>query len=67
MCDNSFNRKDVDLHRVTINTVTGVAMLGVGSAGVFADFVGIADLIALLGVLSLIAAGFTCRMPDISR
>jgi hypothetical protein len=48
------------------NTVIGVAMLGVGLVGVLADFVGIAELILLLGLLSLIAAGFAWRMPDVS-
>ena len=49
------------------NTVIGVAMLGVGLIGVLADFVGIADLILLLGILSFIAAGVAWRMPDVSH
>ncbi len=49
------------------NTVIGVAMLGVGLVGVLADLAGIAELILLLGVLSLIAAGFAWRMPDVSH
>jgi hypothetical protein len=49
------------------NTVIGVAMLGVGLVGFLADFVGIAELILILGVLSLIAAGVAWRMPDVSH
>ncbi len=48
------------------NTIIGVAMLVVGLVGVFADAVGIAELIFLLGVLSLIATAYAWRMPEVS-
>ncbi len=48
------------------NTVIGVAMLLVGLVGIFADLVGTAELILLLGVLSLVAAVYAWSMPEVS-
>lgn len=49
------------------NTVIGVAMLAVGLIGIFADLIGTAELILLLGLLSLVAAVYAWRMRDVSQ
>lgn len=48
------------------NTVIGVAMLGGGAVGVLADLFRTSAVIALLGVVSLLAAIYIARMPDVS-
>jgi len=48
------------------NTVIGIAMLGGGAIGVLADFISISAVIAVLGFLSLVAALYLARMPDVS-
>ena len=48
------------------NTVIGVAMLGGGAVGVLADLFRTSAVIALLGGVSLLAAIYIARMPDVS-
>lgn len=48
------------------NTVIGVAMLGGGAIGVLADFISVGAVIAMLGLLSFIAAIYITRIPDVS-
>jgi hypothetical protein len=48
------------------NTVIGAAMLLGGGVGVLADLVGTSAVIALLGLVSLLAAIYIARMPDVS-
>jgi MFS family permease len=48
------------------NTVIGTAMLAGGMVGVLADLFRTSTVIALLGVVSLLAAVYIRKMPDIS-
>jgi MFS family permease len=48
------------------NTVIGVAMLAGGGVGVLADLCPVSAVIALLGLISLLAALYTARMPEVS-
>ena len=48
------------------NTVIGAAMLVGGAVGVLADLFSTSAVIALLGVVSLLAAIYIARMPDVS-
>jgi hypothetical protein len=48
------------------NTVIGLAMLAGGLSGVLADRTGPGPVIALLGVVSLLAALYIARMPEVS-
>ena len=48
------------------NTVIGVFMLAGGAVGVLADLAHPSAVIALLGIVSLLAAAYTARMPDVS-
>jgi len=48
------------------NTVIGVAMLGGGAVGVLAGLFRTSAVIALLGGVSLLAAIYIARMPDVS-
>jgi len=48
------------------NTVIGAAMLAGGAVGVLADLLQSAAVIALLGVVSLFAAFYIARLPDVS-
>jgi len=48
------------------NTVIGVAMLAGGAVGVVADLLHTAAVIALLGVVSLLAALYIARLPEVS-
>ncbi len=48
------------------NTVIGIAMLGAGAVGLLADRVGTAEVILVLGVLSLVAAAYALRLPEVS-
>ena len=49
------------------NTVIGVAMLGAGTVGILADLVGTADVILALALLSLVAAAYALRLPEVTR
>ncbi len=46
--------------------LTGAAMLSGGAVGVLADLFRTSAVIALLGVVSLLAAIYISRMPDVS-
>jgi hypothetical protein len=48
------------------NTVIGVAMLAGGAVGVLADVFPTGSVIAMLGVVSLLAAVYIARLPDVS-
>ena len=48
------------------NTVIGAAMLACGAVGVLADLFRTSAVLALLGLVSLLAAIFIARMPDVS-
>lgn len=48
------------------NTVIGAAMLAGGAVGVLADLFGASAVIALLGAVSLLAALYIAKMPDVS-
>ena len=48
------------------NTVIGVVMLAGGAIGILADFYRTSAVIALLGVVSLLAGIYITRMPDVS-
>jgi uncharacterized membrane protein len=48
------------------NTVIGAAMLAGGAVGVLADLFRTSAVIALLGAVSLLAAIYIARMPDVS-
>jgi MFS family permease len=48
------------------NTVIGAAMLAGGAVGLVADLLQSAAVIALLGVVSLFAAFYIARLPDVS-
>ena len=48
------------------NTVIGAAMLLGGAVGILADLFSTSAVIALLGVISLLASIYIARMPDIS-
>lgn len=48
------------------NTVIGAAMLAGGLVGVLADRVGPAGVVLLLGLLSVAAAAYTWRLPEVS-
>ena len=48
------------------NTVIGVAMLAGGAVGVLADLLHGAAVIALLGLVSLVAALYIARLPEVS-
>lgn len=49
------------------NTVIGVLMLFGGLFGVLGDWLGIAETVLLLGLLSLLAAVFTRTLPEVSE
>jgi hypothetical protein len=49
------------------NTVIGVLMLAGGLVGLVADWLGAAAVVALLGVLSLVAALYAWRLPEVSE
>ncbi|MGB0723686.1 MAG: MFS transporter, partial [Gammaproteobacteria bacterium] len=48
------------------NTAIGVLMLGAGLIGVIGDVVGAPATVLVLGVLSLIAAGYALTLPEVS-
>jgi hypothetical protein len=48
------------------NTVIGAAMLAGGAVGVLADLFQSAAVIAILGLVSLYAALYIARLPDVS-
>ena len=48
------------------NTVIGVAMLAGGLIGLLADLIGPADVVLVLALVSLAAAFYTRRLPDVS-
>ena len=48
------------------NTVIGVLMLVGGLIGLFADWFGVSFVVLLLALLSLVAAAFVLRLPDVS-
>ena len=48
------------------NTVIGMLMLLGGLVGVLADVFGVAQVVLLLALMSLIAAMFIQRLPDVS-
>ena len=48
------------------NTVIGAAMLAGGAAGVLADHFRTSAVLALLGLVSILAALYVSRMPDVS-
>ncbi len=48
------------------NTVIGVAMLAGGAVGVLADLFRTSAVIALLGLVSVLAALYIARLPDVS-
>ena len=48
------------------NTVIGAAMLPGGAVGILADLFRIRAVIALLGLVSLLAGIYIARMPDVS-
>jgi MFS family permease len=48
------------------NTVIGVAMLAGGTVGVLADLFNAGAVLALPGIVSLLAAAFIARLPDVS-
>jgi hypothetical protein len=48
------------------NTVIGAAMLVGGAVGVLADLLSTSAVIALLGAISLLAAIYIARIPDVS-
>ena len=49
------------------NTVIGVLMLGGGVIGLIGDLLGAAATVLLLGILSLVAAYYTHRLPEVSE
>lgn len=48
------------------NTVIGVAMLAGGVVGVLADLFRTSAVIALMGLVSVLAALYIARLPDVS-
>jgi hypothetical protein len=49
------------------NTVIGVLMLGAGLIGLVGDWLGAAATVLLLGMLSLLAAGYILQLPEVSE
>lgn len=60
------NQENRSIYVAVSNTVIGVAILGGGAIGVLADFISVSAVIAVLGVLSLIAAIYIARLPEVS-
>ena len=48
------------------NTVIGVLMLVGGLIGMLADWLGAAGTVLLLGLMSLLAAAYARRLPEVS-
>jgi len=49
------------------NTLIGVLMLAGGLIGLIGDWLGAAATVLILGLLSLIAAAYSLKLPDVSE